>query len=96
MSEGDLSGMDKEVVEERVVAIDAVVASSNEGGVHGRRSGRPGRRKQRLLFILEGAAACPLFFLHLCQYLFLISFPWLQLKIGSLSVCLLSFYLFAK
>lgn len=42
MSEGDLSGMDREVVEERVVAIDAVVASSNDGGVHGRRSGRPG------------------------------------------------------
>lgn len=42
MSDGDLSGMDREVVEDRVVAIDAVVASSNEGGVHGRRSGRPG------------------------------------------------------
>lgn len=42
MSEGDLSGMDREVVEDRVVAIDAVVASSNEGGVQGRRSGRPG------------------------------------------------------
>lgn len=41
MSEGDLSGMDSEVVEERVVAIDAVVASSNDGGVHGR-SARPG------------------------------------------------------
>lgn len=42
MSDGDLSGMDSEVVEESVVAIDAVVASSNEGGVQGRRSGRPG------------------------------------------------------
>lgn len=42
MSEGDLSGMDSEVVEESVVAIDAVVASSNDGGVQGRRSGRPG------------------------------------------------------
>lgn len=42
MSDGDLSGMDREVVEDRVVAIDAVVASSNDGGVHGRRSGRPG------------------------------------------------------
>lgn len=42
MSQGDLSGMDREVVEERVVAIDAVVASSNEGGVHGRWSARPG------------------------------------------------------
>lgn len=42
MSEGDLSGMDSEVVEESVVAIDAVVASSKDGGVQGRRSGRPG------------------------------------------------------
>lgn len=40
MSEGDLSGMDSEVVEERVVAIEAVVASSKEGGVQGS-SGRP-------------------------------------------------------
>lgn len=29
-------------MEESVVAIDAVVASSNDGGVQGRRSGRPG------------------------------------------------------
>lgn len=41
MSEGDLSGMDSEVVEERVVAMEAVVASSKDGGVQGR-SGRPG------------------------------------------------------
>lgn len=47
MSEGDLSGMDREVVEERVVAIDAVVASSKDGGVHGRRSGRPARKRER-------------------------------------------------
>ncbi|KAF3835006.1 hypothetical protein F7725_027564 [Dissostichus mawsoni] len=40
VSQGDLSGMDREVVEERVVAIDAVVASSNEGGVHGRCVGK--------------------------------------------------------
>lgn len=46
MSEGDLSGMDSEVVEESVVAIDAVVASSNDGGVQGRRSGRPGEDTQ--------------------------------------------------
>lgn len=46
MSDGDLSGMDREVVEERVVAIDAVVASSNDGGVHGRRSGRPERERE--------------------------------------------------
>lgn len=60
MSEGDLSGMDKEVVEESVVAIDAVVASSNDGGVHGRRSGLPGGRTQvqSLHFILERAGTC--------------------------------------
>ena len=46
MSDGDLSGMDREVVEERVVAIDAVVASSNEGGVHGR-SARPTRKHRK-------------------------------------------------
>lgn len=40
-SDGERSGMDREVVEERVVAMDAVVASSNDGGVQGRRSGRP-------------------------------------------------------
>lgn len=34
--------MDREVVEDRVVAIEAVVASSKEGGVQGSRSGRPG------------------------------------------------------
>lgn len=38
--------MEREVVEERVVAIDAVVASSNDGGVHGR-SGRPGEERER-------------------------------------------------
>lgn len=37
--------MDREVVEERVVAMDAVVASSNDGGVQGSRSGRPGGKK---------------------------------------------------
>lgn len=60
MSEGDLSGMDKEVVEESVVAIDAVVASSNDGGVHGRRSGLPGGQTQvqSLHFILERAGTC--------------------------------------
>lgn len=60
MSEGDLSGMDKEVVEESVVAIDAVVASSNDGGVHGRRSGLPGGQTQvqSLQFILETAGTC--------------------------------------
>lgn len=60
MSEGDLSGMDKEVVEESVVAIDAVVASSNDGGVHGRRSGLPGGQTQvqSLQFILERAGTC--------------------------------------
>ena len=53
MSEGDLSGMDREVVEERVVAIDAVVASSNDGGVHGRRSGRPGGARKRDRFFTK-------------------------------------------
>lgn len=48
MSEGDLSGMDSEVVEESVVAMDAVVASSNDGGVHGRRSGRPGDDREEI------------------------------------------------
>lgn len=45
MSEGDLSGMDSEVVEERVVAMEAVVASSKEGGVQGS-SGRPEETSQ--------------------------------------------------
>lgn len=59
MSDGDLSGMDKDVVDERVVAIDAVVASSNDGGVQGRRSGRPGRKKDTgLVLVLQLANAC--------------------------------------
>lgn len=45
VSEGDRSGMDRDV-EDRVVAMDAVVASSKEGGVQGRRSGRPVGRSQ--------------------------------------------------
>lgn len=40
VSEGDRSGMDRDV-DDRVVAMEAVVASSKEGGVQGRRSGRP-------------------------------------------------------
>lgn len=40
VSEGDRSGMERDV-EDRVVAMEAVVASSKEGGVQGRRSGRP-------------------------------------------------------
>ena len=44
VSEGDRSGMERDV-EDRVVAIDAVVASSKEGGVQGRRSGRPAGRR---------------------------------------------------
>lgn len=39
--------MDREVVEESVVAMEAVVASSNDGGVQGRRSGRPERERRR-------------------------------------------------
>lgn len=38
--------MDSEVVEERVVAMEAVVASSKDGGVQGR-SGRPEGTTQR-------------------------------------------------
>lgn len=41
MSEGERSGIDREVVEESVVAMEAVVASSNEGGVQGSTSARP-------------------------------------------------------
>lgn len=40
VSEGDRSGMEREV-DDRVVAMEAVVASSKDGGVQGRRSGRP-------------------------------------------------------
>lgn len=40
VSEGERSGMDRDV-EDRVVAMDAVVASSKDGGVQGRRSERP-------------------------------------------------------
>lgn len=82
MSEGDLSGMDKEVVEESVVAIDAVVASSNDGGVHGRRSGLPGGRTQvqSLHFILERAGTCQqsFFFWHFP--------PWMPPGRGVLSM----------
>lgn len=35
MSDGDRSGIDIDVLEESVVATEAVVASSNDGGVHG-------------------------------------------------------------
>lgn len=40
VSEGDRSGMERDV-DDKVVAMEAVVASSKEGGVHGKRSGRP-------------------------------------------------------
>lgn len=40
VSEGERSGMEREV-DDRVVAMEAVVASSKDGGVQGRRSGRP-------------------------------------------------------
>lgn len=39
-SEGDRSGIERDV-EDRVVAMEAVVASSKDGGVQGKRSGRP-------------------------------------------------------
>lgn len=35
MSEGDRSGIDMDVLDDSVVATEAVVASSNDGGVHG-------------------------------------------------------------
>lgn len=41
MSDGERSGMDREVVEESVVAMEAVVASSKDGGVQGSTSPRP-------------------------------------------------------
>lgn len=41
MSDGERSGMEREVVEESEVAMEAVVASSNEGGVQGSTSARP-------------------------------------------------------
>lgn len=44
VSEGDRSGMESDV-EDRVVAMEAVVASSKDGGVQGRRSGRPAGRR---------------------------------------------------
>lgn len=62
MSEGDLSGMDREVVEESVVAMDAVVASSNDGGVQGR-SDRPGGGRERYEF---ASFICG----HVCLYSF--------------------------
>lgn len=45
MSDGERSGMEREVVEESVVAMEAVVASSNDGGVQGSTSERPERER---------------------------------------------------
>lgn len=63
VSEGDRSGMDREV-EDSVVAMEAVVASSKEGGVQGRRSGRPAGMRQ---WVPSGARpqGCPEGFLVL-------------------------------
>lgn len=47
-SEGDRSGMERDV-EDRVVAMEAVVASSKDGGVQGKRSGRPMGRSRWVL-----------------------------------------------
>lgn len=49
VSEGDRSGMEREV-DDRVVAMEAVVASSKDGGVQGRRSGRPVGAASRSLY----------------------------------------------
>lgn len=46
VSEGDRSGTERDV-EESVVAMEAVVASSKEGGVQGSRSGLPAGPKRR-------------------------------------------------
>lgn len=48
MSEGDRSGIDIDVLDDSVVATEAVVASSNDGGVHGC---RPEKKKRE--FILK-------------------------------------------
>lgn len=70
VSDGDRSGMERDV-EDRVVAMEAVVASSKEGGVQGRRSGRPAgtRRWAPLGARPQGCPAAPavthtLFFPH--------------------------------
>lgn len=44
VSDGERSGIDMEVFEDRVVATDAVVASSNDGGVQ---DCRPERREEK-------------------------------------------------
>lgn len=49
MSEGDRSGIDMDVLDDSVVATEAVVASSNDGGVHGC---RPEKNKEEE-FILK-------------------------------------------
>ena len=56
VSEGDRSGMEREV-DDRVVAMEAVVASSKDGGVQGRRSGRPVGAASRSLY---GCSLSPL------------------------------------
>lgn len=59
VSEGDRSGMEREV-DDRVVAMEAVVASSKDGGVQGRRSGRP-----------VGAASRHVVCVNLCMHVFM-------------------------
>lgn len=59
VSEGDRSGMERDV-EDSVVAMEAVVASSKDGGVQGRRSGRPVGRG-----LWAPAAGLPGLWLHL-------------------------------
>lgn len=45
VSDGERSGIDMEVLEDRVVATDAVVASSNDGGVQDCRPKRKNKQK---------------------------------------------------
>lgn len=50
MSEGDLSGNDMDVLDDSVVATEAVVASSNDGGVQGC---RPERKVTGLIRLVQ-------------------------------------------
>lgn len=53
MSEGDRSGIDMDVLDDSVVATEAVVASSNDGGVHGCRPEKINEKRRKTEFILN-------------------------------------------